>query len=105
MLFRSARYGAATVTSIFRTLLDRSEAMTRAALRRLPEGTFRYTDWLDNDGVDLDARVRIEVAVTLRDGSIHFDFTGTDPQESTASWYRSRSKASPCSRWISWRSR
>ena len=47
----------------FEQLLDRSEAMTRDALRQLPEGTYRYVDYLDNDGVDLDRRVRIEVAV------------------------------------------
>jgi N-methylhydantoinase B/oxoprolinase/acetone carboxylase alpha subunit len=73
-------YGAETVERIFGVLLDRSETMTRAALRKLPEGTYRYVDYLDNDGVDLDRRVRIEVAVTVRDGSIHFDFTGTDRQ-------------------------
>ena len=42
-------YGAEMVTTIFALLLDRSEAMTRDALRRLPEGTFRYVDYLDND--------------------------------------------------------
>ena len=73
-------YGADTVTRIFELLLDRSEAMTRAALRRLPDGEFRYVDYLDNDGVDLERRVRIEVAATVRDGTIHFDLTGTDPQ-------------------------
>jgi len=73
-------YGADTITRIFELLLDRSEAMTRAALRRLPEGTFRYVDFLDNDGVELERRVRIEIAATVKDGSIHFDFTGTDGQ-------------------------
>ena len=73
-------HGAAKITRIFELLLDRSEAMTREALRTLPEGTYRYVDWLDNDGVVLDQKVRIEVAVTIKDGSIHFDFTGTDPQ-------------------------
>ena len=75
-----AVHGAALITRIFELLLDRSEAMTRAALRRLPEGTYRYVDFLDNDGVDLERRVRIEVAATVKDGTIHFDFTGTDPQ-------------------------
>jgi len=72
--------GSANVTAIFRQLLDRSEAMTRQALLTLPQGTFHYTDWLDNDGVELDKRVKIQVAVTNRNGSIHFDLTGTSPQ-------------------------
>lgn len=75
-----AAYGGRAIEEAFTRLLDRSEAMTRAALRRLPEGTFRYVDWLDNDGVDLERKVRLEVAVTVRDGGIHFDFTGTDAQ-------------------------
>ena len=54
----------------FEELLDRSEAMTREALRKLPDGTYRYVDFLDNDGVDLDRQVRIEVAVTIKDGTI-----------------------------------
>jgi N-methylhydantoinase B len=73
-------YGADGIGHAFRLLLDRSEAMTRAALRKLPEGTFGYVDYLDNDGVMLDRKVRLEVAVTLRDGTIHFDFSGTDAQ-------------------------
>lgn len=74
------KYGASTVERIFAVLLDRSESMTRAALCRLPEGTYRYVDFLDNDGVELDRKVRIEVAVTVSNGTIHFDFTGTDRQ-------------------------
>ena len=74
------RHGANTLASAFGLLLDRSEAMTRAALKRLPEGTWRHVDYLDNDGVDLDRRIRIEVAVTLEDGDVHFDLTGTDAQ-------------------------
>ncbi len=73
-------HGAPAIERIFAVLLDRSESMTRAALRQLPQGTFRYVDYLDNDGVELDRRVRIEVAVTVADGTIHFDFTGTDRQ-------------------------
>jgi N-methylhydantoinase B/oxoprolinase/acetone carboxylase alpha subunit len=54
--------------------------MTRQALARIPAGTYRYADYLDNDGIDLETPVRIEVAVTVRDGSIAFDLAGTDPQ-------------------------
>src|SRR5687768_17096454 len=74
------QYGAEFLVAIFADLLDRSETMTREALRAIPEGTYRYVDYLDNDGIDLDKPVRIEVAVTVRDGEIEFDLTGTDPQ-------------------------
>ena len=61
-------------------LLNRSEAMTRQALRSLQAGTYRHVDYLDNDGIELDRLVRIEVAVTIGDGTMTCDFTGTSPQ-------------------------
>lgn len=75
-----ARYGFDLVSRIFGELIDRSETMTRDALKKLPQGTFTYEDTLDNDGVDLGQRVTIRVAVTIRDGEVLFDFTGTSPQ-------------------------
>ena len=72
--------GPEVLTAIFEELLNRSEAMTRAALRAMPKGVYRYADWLDNDGIELERRVRIEVAVTVGDGSIHIDLTGTSKQ-------------------------
>jgi len=76
----AAQYGTDFVMAVFEELLDRSEIMTRAALREIPEGTYRYVDYLDNDGIDLDTPVKISVAVTVRDGTIEFDLAGTDPQ-------------------------
>jgi len=76
-----ARYGWPLLTALFAELLDRSEAMTRRALAALPAGTYQYVDYLDNDGIDLDRRIRIEVAVTLDgEGNVAFDFEGTSPQ-------------------------
>ena len=76
----AAAYGQEMLEAIFADLLNGSELMTRHALRTIPEGTYRHVDYLDNDGIDLDQRVRIEVAVTVRDGKILCDFTGTSPQ-------------------------
>jgi N-methylhydantoinase B len=76
----AAQYGGNHLAALFDELLERSERMIRDALRQLPEGTYRYTNWLDNDGVELDRRLKIEVAVTIKDGTILFDFEGTSPQ-------------------------
>jgi len=73
-------YGDNHLAAIFAELLDRSEAMTREALRAIPRGTYRAVDFLDNDGIDLDRRIRIEVAVTIDDGAMTVDFTGSSPQ-------------------------
>ena len=47
-----------------RQLLREHERITREALRAIPEGTYRYVDHMDNDGIELDRRIRI---VTLGD--------------------------------------
>lgn len=73
-------HGHNQLASIFDELLQRSETMTRKALAALPEGTYRFVDYLDNDGIELDKPIRIEVAVTIKGGDIAFDFEGTSPQ-------------------------
>ena len=76
----SDTYGRAFLLTAFDTLLDRSETMTRDALRKIPEGTYRYVDYLDNDGIALDDPIRISVAAIIEDGEITFDLSGTSPQ-------------------------
>jgi len=74
------RHGATLLDEIFSDLLARSEMMTRAAIRAIPDGVHRYHDFLDNDGIDQDTAIRIEVAVTIKGDTIHVDFTGTADQ-------------------------
>ena len=74
------RYGYDHLRTLFAELLNRSETLTRHALAEIPNGTYRYVDFLDNDGVELDTPVRIEIAVTIQDGTMHCDFEGTGPQ-------------------------
>src|ERR1700722_13041980 len=74
------RFGDNQLAAICDELLARSERLTRAALARVPSGTYRYVDYLDNDGIDLDKPIRIEIAATVADGTIEFDFAGTSAQ-------------------------
>lgn len=73
-------FGAGHLQRIFDDLLDRSERMTRESFRAIPNGTYRYTDHFDNDGIDLDRRVRIEVRIDVSDDEVYVDFDGTDRQ-------------------------
>jgi N-methylhydantoinase B len=73
-------YDGNQLRAIFAELLDRSERMTRDALRSIPSGTYRAVDFLDNDGIDLGKRIRIEVAVTVNDGKVTVDLAGSSPQ-------------------------
>lgn len=74
------KYGAALLQSACSELLDRSEQMTRASLRAIPDGTYSYTDYLDNDGIELDRPIPIKVTVQVRDGEITCSFEGTADQ-------------------------
>ena len=63
-----------------KALLDGSEASTRAALEEVPDGTYSFEDYLDNDGITMDLRRKIQVTVTVKGSDITFDFHGSDPQ-------------------------
>ena len=65
---------------VFTSLLDRSEVMTRDALRQIPSGEYRYTDYLDNDGIVIDERIQISVNAIVSNGEIIFDFDQTSGQ-------------------------
>src|SRR5437867_3645359 len=73
-------YGTATVLACIDELLTRAEVLTRHQLASIPDGTYTFTDYLDDDGVELDRPVTIAVAITVRGSSMTFDFTGTSPQ-------------------------
>ena len=73
-------YDKEIVLDSMRTLLDNSEAATRRVLENVPDGTYSFADYLDNDGIDMDIRPRIQVTVTVKGSDISFDFTGSSPQ-------------------------
>lgn len=71
--------GTARLARDFRALQDHAERLMRALLRRLPAGTYRAMDVMDDDGHGA-RNLPIRVAVTLRGGRARIDFTGTAPQ-------------------------
>jgi N-methylhydantoinase B len=73
------KHGNKALRGILAALLDRSEALMRQDLRKLPNGTYRAEGFLDDDGIG-DDPVRIAVAVTLKDGDVTVDFDGTSKQ-------------------------
>ena len=73
------RYGMQELTDCMEAAIDASEARLRDKLRELPNGTWDAEYFVDDDGVK-DEKIRIRTKVTIDDGSIHVDFTGTDPQ-------------------------
>jgi len=73
-------YGADVLRECMAELLDRAEMMTRAEIERIPDGVYRFVDFLDNDGFDLERRIRIEVSITIDGSDFTVDLTGSDPQ-------------------------
>jgi N-methylhydantoinase B len=75
------KYGAGKLQTLVEELLDYSERLVRAELRRMPGGVFRAEDWLDNDGVtDAACRIAVQLRLDPEAGSIDIDFTGSSAQ-------------------------
>lgn len=77
------RYGRPTLLSAHEAMVEETAVRARAALRVLEDGRYRFVDYLDHDGVSM-LPVRISVLITMRDGTMDIDFTGTDPQVRSA---------------------
>jgi N-methylhydantoinase B len=75
-----ARYGMEEVNEAEQQLLAYTERMTRALIASLPEGSYAFTDFLDDDGVRPDP-VPIMVTVTIKRDTARVDFTGSAPQQ------------------------
>ncbi len=72
--------GGDTVLAAIDEMMRRAEALTRAKIAELPDGTYSFFDYLDNDGIVLDQQVKIQATMTIKGSEIHVDFAGTDPQ-------------------------
>ena len=73
------RYGREEVESYMGGLLDYAERMTRRLIAGLPDGTYRFSDRMDDDGVSPEP-AEITVAITIQDDEVEVDFAGTAPQ-------------------------
>ncbi|MGA0593609.1 hydantoinase B/oxoprolinase family protein [Enterovirga sp. CN4-39] len=79
MLKLCEQYGISDFVSLCRDLLDYTERFTRAEIAKLPDGTYRFVDYIDSDGID-PTPIRFEVAITVAGDAIVVDFEGTSPQ-------------------------
>jgi len=74
------RYGTDEIFEYMAHLLSYTERMTRQLIANLPAGTYRYTDYLDSDGINEDP-VKISVAITIEGDTATVDFSGSDEQQ------------------------
>ena len=70
------RYGAAEAQRYFAELLDYAERMTRDEIRKWPDGTYQFTDYIDDDGFT-DKPLAISVEITVHGDSLTVDYAGS----------------------------
>ena len=73
------RYGVDGLESSITQLLDYTEELTRKSIAAMPDGTWTFSDFVDNDGFD-DVPIEIVATVTKQGEQIAVDFTGTSKQ-------------------------
>ena len=79
MLELFARYGADTVMMYGDALQDYSERLARAAIAKIPDGTYRFSDHIDGLGENPQP-IRFEVQLIVKGDELTADWTGTSPQ-------------------------
>ena len=74
----TTRYGADTLIASCSAMLDASEAAMRAAIRAIPDGSYEFEDFLDDDGIDVTKPVRIHARITVTGDRLVVDLSGSD---------------------------
>ena len=74
----AARAGADRFAAMLVALNDHAERLAHASLVAIPDGEYRCTDHLDDDGLG-HADLAIAVTLRVRGGRVEVDFTGTAP--------------------------
>jgi N-methylhydantoinase B len=73
------RYGPELLDQASRELMDYSERWMRSEIAAIPNGTYEFSDRMEDDGVVAEP-VNLKVTVIVDDDRLIVDWTGTDPQ-------------------------
>jgi N-methylhydantoinase B len=60
--------------------MDYSERLTRHCLSELPDGEATFTDWIDDDQIDVGKPIPLVCTVRKHGDTMQFDWTGSAPQ-------------------------
>jgi N-methylhydantoinase B len=74
-----ARYGPERFRACTDALLDQAERLARNAIRAMPDGSYAFDDWIDDDGID-PGPIPIRVTITVSGDRLIADFSGSAPQ-------------------------
>lgn len=68
------QYGETTIDEAFDAFSARAEALMREAVAALPDGTYAFEDYLDNDGI-VDERLTVALDLTISGETMVLDFS------------------------------
>ncbi len=75
-----ARYGADRLARACKQIQAQSEAAMRAAIAAIPDGDYAFEDFVDDDGIELDAPLRISVELKIEGDRAVVDLSRSSPQ-------------------------
>jgi len=73
------KYSLKTVDFYAKRLMDYAERLTRHTIEQIPDGTYTFEDFMDDDGFSQDT-VKIHVSVTIQGDRAVLDFGKCSPQ-------------------------
>ncbi|MBM3549151.1 MAG: hydantoinase B/oxoprolinase family protein [Alphaproteobacteria bacterium] len=73
------RYGAPVLLEAFDEIITRTRQRMERAIGTIPEGTYRFADRMDDDGLGM-IDIPIVLELTVGNGRIRADFTGSAPE-------------------------
>jgi N-methylhydantoinase B len=73
------RFGIEQFRAGMDALLEYSEEQARTIVKSMPDGEYFFAEYADEDSVN-GKPLRVALTLTVADGSLVFDFTGSDPQ-------------------------
>jgi N-methylhydantoinase B len=78
-----SKYGQKSARHYFKELLDYAERMARDDIQQWPDGTYKFTDYIDDDGFN-DTPLPITVAITVDGDQLTVDYEGSSEQVNAA---------------------
>jgi len=73
------KYGPGQVQDYGSALMDYSERITREVIAAIPDGTYRFTDYLDDDG-HVEHMIPISLELKIQEDQVYLDFSRSADQ-------------------------
>lgn len=72
------KYGVDVLKKGMKEVLDYTQTMTKEAIKRIPDGVYEATDYIDSDGYSKEP-IKLKVKIVVKDDRLEVDFSGSDP--------------------------